>query len=384
VRLLSRSLHTAQRGAALTGYALVLAAFTAVSLAAIEGLNSASTSYLNETSSDIAESRELAFYDELEEIDSGSGGDGESGDDDDGALDYELTDSGQFQSPADGLCMTLESDGKFRQRPCSGAATQQVAVYTNAETGSTQLRIGGQCIGLEDNSSASETHYELQDCDTDNLMQLFRRNETTQQWESANNRSPVMCMDVFGGGGDGQVIQQYPCHSGDNQIWPDPSPYVPPVTAPPDPTITGGGIFGGPIPDGTSFVADGAYQDDDNVFVFSESVIVVSTDLDVGGDIIPGGTTVCSYIVWYDPADPTNGADTVATIDFGAPILTGAESTTELTDTSGFEASGITYDYSRVWESEDGFNVSGSSLSIDPNAVPGNADMLRVLTDCGA
>ena len=384
MRLLTRLPSPCQRGAALTGYALVLAAFTAVSLAAIDGLNAASTSYLDETSADIAESRELAFYDDIEEIDSGDGDGGDSGEDDEGVPDFELTDGGQFVSPADSLCMTLEGDNRFRQRACDGSAGQQISVYTSAETGSSQLRIGGQCIGLVNNSDAAETRYELQDCDNDNLMQLFRRNDTTQQWESANNRSPVMCMDIYGGGGDGQEIQQYPCHGGSNQVWPDPAPYVPPVTTPPDPTITGGGTYGGPIPAGSDFSADGAYQDDDNVFVFSESIQVLPSDLDVGGVIIPGGTTVCTYIVWYDPADTVDGADTVATIDFGKPILAGAESTSELNDTSQFEAASVTYDYSREWEPEDGFAVSGTSLGIDPNAVPGNADMLRVFTDCSA
>lgn len=382
MRLLTRTLSPAQRGAALTGYALILAAFTALSLGAIEGLNGASTAYLNETSNDIADSRELAFYDELEEIDDGSGDGGETGEDDEGVPDYELTDGGQFQSPADGLCMTLEGDGKFRQRTCDGSAGQQISVYTNDETGSAQLRIGGQCIGLSNNSANNGDQYQVQDCDDDNLMQLFRRNETTQQWESANNRSPVMCLDISGGGGEGHVIHQWTCHNGDNQIWPDPAPYVPPVTAPPDPTITGEGVFEGPIPDGTDFSPDGAFEDDDNVFVFSESVIILDADMNVNGTIIPEGTTVCSYIVWYDPV---SNNDVNVTIDFGAPVLAGAQSTGQLQGTSQFEAPGVDYqNYNRPWESDDSFNVSGNTLQIDPYAVAGNADMLRVFTNCGA
>ncbi len=380
MRFLTQNLNRRQRGAALTGYALVLAAFTALSLTAIEGLNSASSTYLNETSNDIAESRELAFYDELEEIDDGSGDGGDTSEDDEGALDYELADGGQFQSPADGLCMTLEGDGKFRQRPCDGSAAQQISVYTNDDTGSSQLRIGGQCIGLENNSANSGDQYQVQDCDYDNPMQLFRRNTVTEQWESANNRSPIMCLDISGGGGDGSVIHQWSCHGGTNQIWPDPAPYVPPTTTPPNPTITGEGVFVGPIPDGTDFTPDGAFEDDDTVFVFTESVVILGGDLNVNGTIIPGGTTVCSYIVWYDPVSDN---DVNVTIDFGTPILTGAESTGEQQTTDMFAAPGVNYqNYDRPWESDDSFNVSGSTLQIDPYAVAGNADMLRVLTDC--
>jgi hypothetical protein len=253
-------------------------------------------------------------------------------------------------------------------------------VFTNDATGSSQLRIGGQCIGLSGNSPNNGDQYEVQDCDTDNPMQLFRRNDVTEQWESATNRSPLKCMDISTGGGEGHVIHQWDCHGGDNQIWPDPGPYVPPVTSPPDPVITGEGVFVGPIPDGTDFSADGAFEDDDNVFVFSESVVLLDSDMNVNGTVIPDGTTVCSYIVWYDPIT-TN--DVVVTIDFGAPVLAGAESTGELDDTSQFEAPGIDYrSYDYPWEVDDGFNPSGNTLQLDPYAIDGNADMLRVFTDC--
>lgn len=382
MRSLLRPSQVAERGAALTGYALVLAAFTAVSLGAIEGLNNASTAYLDETSQDIAQSRELAFYDDLEELEDPDGDGGDTDEDPDGEPVFELADGGQFQSPADGLCMTLEGDNKFRQRACDGSAAQQISVYTNDATGSSQLRIGGQCIGLSGNSPNNGDQYEVQDCDTDNPMQLFRRNDVTEQWESATNRSPLKCLDISGGGGEGHVIHQWDCHGGANQIWPDPAPYVPPVTTPPDPVITGAGVFEGAIPDGTDFSPDGAFEDNDNVFVFTESVVELTSDLSVGATVIPAGTTVCSYIMWYDPV--TNNEVNV-TIDFGAPVLAGAGSTSELQDTSQFEAPGVDYQsYDRPWETDDGFNAVGNTLQVDPYAVAGNADMLRVFVDCSA
>lgn len=374
------SSKTNQRGATLAGYALVLSTFTFVSLGAVEGLNSASDTYLTETSEDIAASRELAFYDELEEIPDATGDGGDTGEDEDDDATFEFEDSGQFQSPSDGLCMTVESDNKFRQRECDGSAEQQISVFKNEETGAFQLRVGDQCIGLENNLSTNGDDYLLQDCDDDNANQLFRRNEVDQTWESASNRDPVMCLDVTGGGGEGQVVHQWTCHGGDNQEWPDPSPYVPPIPDPPTPVITGEGIFVGPIPDGTDLSPNASYEDDDNVFVFTESVVVLTSDLDVGTATIPAGTTVCSYIVWYDPV---SNNDVVTSIDFGDPILGGSLSSSDLQNTNMFAVDGVNYDYSRQWESDDEFNVSGSTLGITPYAVTNNADMLRVFTECG-
>lgn len=374
-------LKNTQRGAALTGYALVLSAFTVLSLGAVEGLNSASTVYLNETSDDIAESRELALYDELDEIPDPSGEGDDTGEDDEGDPTFELADGGQFQSPSDGLCMTLDGDGKFRQRTCDGSADQQISVYTNPETGSSQLRIGGECIGLENNSANSGDEYIVQDCDDDNPNQLFRRNEVDQTWESATNRDPVMCLDVSSGGGEGQVIHQWACHGGDNQEWPDPAPYVPPIPDPPTPTITGEGSYEGQIPDGTDFAPGTDFQNDDIAYVFAESVIQLDSDMTVNGTTIPAGTIVCSYIVWYDPQANNEVA---TTIDFGAPVLGGALSTSDLQNTAQFAAPGVEYhDYNRPWEGGDGFDAAGNTLGITPYAVGSNADMLRVFTQCG-
>lgn len=370
-----------QRGAALTGYALVLSAFTVLSLGAVEGLNSASTTYLSETSEDISESRELALYDELEEIPEPNGDGGDTDENTDDQANYELADGGQFQSPADGLCMTLEGDDNFRQRACDGSAEQQISVYTNAETGSSQLRIGGQCIGLENNSDQNGDPYMVQDCDGDNPNQLFRRNDVDQTWESQSNRDPLMCIDVQGsGGGDGSIVQQYGCHGGTNQEWPEPAPYVPPFAGPPTPTATGDATVSDSIPSGADFSPDGAFESDDTVFVFTESSILLTSDTTIDGTVVPAGTIVCSYIVWYDPVTD-NGA--AATIDFGAPVIGGARSPAELAATDSFASPGVIYDYTREWESSDSFNVSGNTVGVTPSAVVGNADMLRVFTQCG-
>lgn len=364
----------------MTGYAIVLSAFTALSLGAIEGLNQSSEAYLTNTSNEIAQPRDLGYYDELDVIpDLGDGGGG--GVDDPTDFDFEFHgEEGQFKSPADQLCITVEPDGRLRQRACDGSPEQKVEVFTDDATKTSQLKINGLCIGIVGDSEDEGADYEMQTCDEENLKQLFRRNGL--RWESGSNRDPVQCLDISGGGGEGNVLHQWGCHDQDNQDWPDPALYVPPTpTTPPTPLVTGGGIFVGPIPDGADLSPDADYEDNDNVFVFEESVQILDSDFVLDGTTIPAGTQVCSYIIWYSPV--TN-SDVVATIDFGAPILGGALSRSELEATAAqFGKPGVNYAYNRSWENNDGFGVNGNVLDIDPYAVSNNGDMLRVFTQCG-
>ena len=375
-------LKKSQRGATLTGYAIILSTFTVMGLGAMDGLNSASETYLEETSDDIAASREISVYEELDEIPDPTGDGGDTDESGEGDPTYDLADGGQFESPADGLCMTLEGDGKFRQRECDGSAAQQISVYTNSDTGSSQLRIGGECIGLENNSASSGDEYNVQPCDDDNSNQLFRRNDVDQTWESASNRDPVMCLDVSGGGGEGHVVHQWSCHGGINQEWPDPAPYVPPFPGAPTPTVTGEGTIVGDIPGGMDFSPNQApYTNDDSLFVFTESAIELDAPWTIDGTTLDAGTIVCSYIVWYSPV---NDNEVAATIDFGAPVVGGSESTAELQSTDQFAAAGVDYQgYDRPWEGSDGFTVSGNTVGFTPYAVTNNADMVRVFTQCG-
>jgi len=367
-----------QRGAALTGYAILLSSFTVVSIGAIQGLNDSSDAYLTETSVEIAAPRELQTYEEFEEIpnvgDSGSGGI-----DDPVDFDFVFEEDGQFKSPSDDLCITLESDGRLRQRTCDGSAEQTIEVFTDNATKTSQLRIAGQCIGIAGNSENEGADYEIQPCDEENLKQLFRRNGT--RWESGSNRDPVMCLDVTGGGGDGNVLHQWGCHDELNQQWPDPAEFVPPTpTTPPTPVVTGEGVFVGQIPDGADLTPGGDYEDNDNVFIFQESVSILDNDVTVNGVTMPAGMQVCSYIVWYSPV---SNSSVVASIDFGGPVLVGAFNQSQMSATNQFAQAGVTYSYNRGWENGDGFDVSGNTLSIDPYAVGNNGDMMRVFTQCG-
>ena len=368
-----------QRGAALTGYALTLSAFVALSLASIQGLEARSSDFLEETGDNIGASREVSVYEEIEEIPESTGdGSSSGGVDDSGTSAFEFESAGQFQSVGTGMCIQADSSGKIVQEDCIGTAEQVISVYTNTETGTSQLRIDGECIGLLNDSSGSGDKYIIEACDEDDATQLYKRNGLA--WESATHRSPVMCMDITGASSaPGTEIIQWSCHGGTNQQWADPAPYVPPTVTPPIPVVTGAGTFVGDVPDGADLSPDGAYEDNDQVFVFSEGATSLTSDLTVDGVTIPAGTVVCSYIVWYDPV---SNNEVFTTIDFGAPVLAGAQSTEDLSGTAGFANPNATYDYSRAWESDDGFNASGNTLDIDPYAVVGNADMLRVFVDC--
>lgn len=368
-----------QRGATLAGYALVLSAFTALSLGAIEGLNSASTSYLNNTSDDIAESRELALYDELEEIPAPTGDGTNTGENDDDSSQFDLVDGGQIVGTREGFCINLEVGGRLAMRDCDGSTTQEIEVYTNPESNESQLRIAGLCIGNQNNSNSNGDPYILEDCDDDDASQLFNR--VGDEWQSVAFTSPQMCLDS-GGAGEGQLLHQWQCGGNSNQQWSEPEPYVPPFPGAPTPSVTGEGAIVGDIPDGHDFSPNVApYTDDNSLFVFSESVIELASPWTIDGNTLDAGTFVCSYIVWYSPV---NNNEVAATIDFGAPVVGGSESTSELQSTSQFEAAGVDYqNYNRPWEGGDGFNVSGNTVGFTPYAVSNNADMVRVFTQCG-
>ncbi len=371
-----------QRGATLTGYALILSAFTVMSLGAVEGLNSASGTYLEETSGDIAAPRELSFYDEMEEIPEPDGDGGDTGENIEDAAQFDLADGGQVVGTREGYCVAAEADGRLRMRECDGALNQEIEVYLNSDSLQSQLRIGGKCIGVQNNSNSNGDPYILEDCDDDDASQLFNR--VGQEWQSVVFDSPQMCLDS-GGAGEGRALHQWTCGSetnpNANQQWADPAPYVPPFAGPPTPTITGQGTFVGAIPDGADFAPDGAFEDNDNLFIFTESVIELGSDLTVNGATIPAGTRVCSYIFWYDPVNSATVPTT--TVDFGGTILAMAGTQAQMQATDQFGAPGVNYrDYNRPLEGGDVVGFSGSAATFNPYAVPGNADMARFFIDC--
>lgn len=365
-----------QRGATLASYALILSTFTALSLGAVEGLNSVSTTYLTETRTEIEEPRELGFSDGGEEIEAGTGGGSGGGGGGSTTGSYVFDDIGQFQNESGGGCMTVGSDDKLYQQPCDGSAEQEISVYT--QDGVSQLRIGARCVGVEGNASGRDADYIMQVCDSDNALQTFTRNDGNQRWESAGNIAPQMCLD-FSMRPSG-IVHQWDCHDDPNQRWAEPAIYVPPFGGAPTPTGTGEVTVVGEIPAGADISPDGAFEDDDSVFVFTESSILLDNQTTIDGTVVPAGTIVCSYIVWYDPVS-TN--EVAGTIDFGAPVIGSAQSATELQNTSVFAVPGVTYAYDRSWEGSDGFDVSGNTVAVTPYAVPVNGDMMRVFTECG-
>lgn len=148
------------------------------------------------------------------------------------------------------------------------------------------------------------------------------------------------------------------------------------------PAIDGGATFEGATPEDTDFAPNRGYRSDDEFFVFFESSLILDANLTVAGVTIPAGTFVCSYLVWYDPA--SSRASSSATIDFGNPVLVGAGRTSELQATDQFAAPGVDYfNYNRPWYDGDTFSFSGSEGYFTAIAIRNNADMIRILTDCG-
>lgn len=160
------------------------------------------------------------------------------------------------------------------------------------------------------------------------------------------------------------------------------SPSSPGYVAPaPDPVLTGDATYVGAPADGVQFAPNQEYRSDDELFVFYESALVLDASLTVAGITIPAGTSVCSYIVWYDPSFTTSVS---ATIDFGDPILAGAGRRSDLMATDQFAVPGVEYyNYNRPWYDGDTFSSVGSVGQFDAQAVGNNADMIRILTDCG-
>ncbi len=156
---------------------------------------------------------------------------------------------------------------------------------------------------------------------------------------------------------------------------------APPPAGPPTPTVAAGdGTFAGGMPDGADITANGPYDDDEIVFLFSEGMTTLDADLTVGGTTIPAGTTVCSYYLHYSPT--SSSAGTSVTFDFGAPVLGAATNDADLDATDVFGATDVDYRGSRRMEGGDGFSISGNQVSLTPWAVGNNQDDARIFVAC--
>lgn len=154
------------------------------------------------------------------------------------------------------------------------------------------------------------------------------------------------------------------------------------VAPPPALQTDGDATMLGVPEDGAQFVPNAEFTSDDDLFVFFESAQVLEAPLSVAGVTIPAGTSVCSHIVWFDPASAQSSVS--ATIDFGSEILVGIGYTPGLQATAQFELPGVNYDgYRWAWFDGDTFSAVGSVGQFKATASKGWGDMMRILTDCG-
>ena len=136
----------------------------------------------------------------------------------------------------------------------------------------------------------------------------------------------------------------------------------------------------GPAPDGSEIRHNRDYESDTDIFIFTEGAVTLTADLVLHqGVTVPAGTRVCSYLFLFSPEN--NNGSTTLTVDLGAPVLGSAQTENQLDATNSFGNPNATYT-SKPWESNDGYVASGSSVTLTPNAVTGNADMIRVFTAC--
>jgi len=217
-----------QRGASLTGYALIMSGMVAVSLGAVQGLDRGSTDVLEATGDSIGEARptrdELALVITEE-------------DPDDGSLEGPPpgpTPTYSWQSDYTGIIQTTngfciaDTSGAARTENCSTGASGSMEFFDNADDDNdqVQIRVNGLCVTrIGTNQPAA-----LASCQDGNDDQMWLQ---TPSGNLANGGAPGECLDIdaFNAGAAGAQVFVWGCHGGSNQTFSFPGPYVPPVAA---------------------------------------------------------------------------------------------------------------------------------------------------------
>lgn len=214
-----------QRGATLTGYALIMAGMVAVSLGAVEGLDRGSTEVLENTGASIGESRptrdQLAEAIEEEDPDPDT-----EPEEPDPTYDWGMVYDGVIQASggSDDLCI-VNDGGDAKTAPCT-TSTGLFEFFDNDDDDGDllQLRIDGLCVTRITTNGPTA----LAACQDGNADQLWLQ---TPSGNLASEGGPGECIDIEGGVGAGRSLLSYNCHGGANQTFSFPGPYVPPVTA---------------------------------------------------------------------------------------------------------------------------------------------------------
>ena len=215
-----------QRGATLTGYALIMSGMVAVSLGAVQGLDRGSTEVLEATGDSIGESRptrdELA--EAIEEEDPNPDPDPDP--DPPATYDWGMTYAGVIQASGGSGDICIVNDGGEPKSATCSTSTGNFEFYDNADDDGDllQLRLDGQCVTRVSTNAATV----LEPCQNGNADQLWLQ---TPSGNLASEGGPGECIDIEGGVSGGQSLLSYNCHGGANQTFSFPGPYVPPITA---------------------------------------------------------------------------------------------------------------------------------------------------------
>lgn len=215
-----------QRGATLTGYALLMSAMVAVSLGALRGLDEGSTEVLEATGDSIGEARptrdQLALLVTEEDPNDITGPPTPPVP----TYDWSSSYTGVIQTP-EGFCV-VDNGGVLETAVCTTAASGEVEFFDNLDddTDEVQIRANGLCVTRVSTNSPAV----LAACQDGNADQMWLQ---TPSGNLANGGAPGECLDVDGANASsaGATMFNWGCHGNANQTFSFPGPYVPPVTA---------------------------------------------------------------------------------------------------------------------------------------------------------
>ncbi len=239
-----------QRGASLTGYALIMSGMVAVSLGAVEGLDRGSTEVLEATGNSIGEARptrgELALV--IAEDDPGDINPPPPGPTPTYSWQSDYT--GIIQTP-NGFCV-VDNGGNPQTANCSTGASGSMEFFDNADDGNdqVQIRVNGLCVTRVGTNQPAT----LSACQNGNDDQMWLQ---TPSGNLANGGAPGECLDIdaAAAGSAGAEVYVWGCHGGTNQTFSFPGPYVPPVAVVTSVPASSAALTGNFQLDGAGFIS---------------------------------------------------------------------------------------------------------------------------------
>lgn len=219
-----------QRGSTLTGYSLLVVAFTVVSLGAVAALDRSSNEFLTNTGDSIGDPRaktaDLAATATATGPAGPSGPSGPTGPTTPGgeasAFTYTSTIEGNMaRTGSDSPIFCLQGGSPLTQEACDAAEGDQVfQAYARTTDGHVKLVFGGNCASVN-SSTADGASVITETCTDSDPSQFWEYLPATGQYV---NSETGQCLDVAGASSTaGGNLIQWPCHSGDNQVFDAPT-----------------------------------------------------------------------------------------------------------------------------------------------------------------